>query len=314
MIKQVLDEKIRGVFGGDGSTGELFVNEPMKGHTTLRIGGPADLYVIPRNLVSMRNLMRTLKDEHIPFMPLGGGSNVVISDGGVEGAVIATTSFHHIELIEDHGDEIRLFAEAGATLQKLVNFCKAKGCTGMEGLAGIPGSVGGAIAGNSGSFGYEIGRVVESVTVIGREGKIMSLEDRSLSFAYRSSGIPDNMIILSAIMRLKADDPHDVARRVERFLQEKRHTQPVSQWSAGCVFKNPPQAAAGKLMDEAGCKGMVKGDIEVSTLHANFFVNKGSGRAADFLALMDEVRERVLKSSGIELEPEIRIVGRHGDR
>jgi len=148
MIKQVLDKKIRGVFGGDGSTGELFVNEPMKEHTTLRIGGPADLYVIPRNLISMRNLMITLKDEHIPVMPLGGGSNVLISDEGVEGAVIATQFFHHIELIEDHDGEARLFAEAGTPLQKLVNFGKGRGYRGMEGLAGIPGSVGGAIAGN----------------------------------------------------------------------------------------------------------------------------------------------------------------------
>lgn len=314
MTRQLLDERIRGIFGGEGSAGELFVNEPMKGHTTLRIGGAADLYVIPRNLVSMRNLMITLKDEHIPVMPLGGGSNVLISDEGVEGAVIATQSFYHIELIEEHGGEARLFAEAGTPLQKLVNFCKGRGYRGMEGLAGIPGSVGGAIAGNSGSFGYEIGRVVESVTVIGREGKIESLEGRSLSFAYRSSGIPDNTIVLSALMRLGKDDPHDVAKRIEGFLKEKMNTQPISQWSAGCVFKNPSQAPAGKLLDEAGCKGMRRGDIEVSTLHANFLVNKGSGKASDFLALMNEVRERVLKSFGIELEPEIKLVGRHGHR
>jgi UDP-N-acetylmuramate dehydrogenase len=314
MMRQLLDERIRGIFGEDGSAGDLFVNEPMKGHTTLRIGGPADLYVIPRNLVSMRNLMITLKDEHIPVMPLGGGSNVVISDEGLEGAVIATLSFQHIELIEEHGDEVRLFTEAGTPLQKLVNFCKGKGYKGVEGLAGIPGSVGGAITGNSGSFGYEIGQVVESVTVIGREGKIVSIEGRSLSFAYRSSGIPDNTMVLSAIMRVRRDDPLDVAKRIEGFLKEKMNTQPISQWSAGCVFKNPPQAHAGRLMDEAGCKGMARGDIEVSTLHANFFVNKGTGKASDFLALMDEVRERVLKSFGMELEPEIRIVGRHGDR
>ncbi|HXX52937.1 MAG TPA: FAD-binding protein, partial [Thermodesulfovibrionales bacterium] len=178
-MRQTLDERIRGVFGGDGSAGDLFVNEPMKGHTTLRIGGPADLYVLPKNLVSMKNLMTTLRDEHIVVTPLGGGSNVVISDEGVEGAVICTASFHHIELVEDHGDEVRLFTEAGTPLQKLVNFCKDKGCGGVEGLAGIPGSVGGAIAGNSGSFGYEIGRVVESVTVIGREGKFMNIYGKS---------------------------------------------------------------------------------------------------------------------------------------
>ena len=314
MTRQVLDEKIREIFGTERSTGDLFVNEPMREHTTLRIGGPADLYVIPRNLVSMRDLMTALKDEHVPVMPLGGGSNVLVSDEGVEGAVIATSSFIHIELVEDHGDRVRLFVEAGTPLQRLVNFCKGRGYEGIEGLAGIPGSVGGAITGNSGSFGYEIGQVVESVTVIGREGKIVSIEGESLSFGYRSSGIPDSTIVLSAIMRLRAGDPHDVAKRVGGFLKEKMHAQPVSQWSAGCVFKNPDQAPAGKLIDDAGCKGMGRGDIEVSALHANFFVNKGSGRASDFLALMDEVRERVLKSSGIGLEPEIRIVGRHGDR
>lgn len=314
MTRQLLDERIRGVFGEDRSPGDLFVNEPMREHTTLRIGGPADLYVIPGNLVSMRNLMITLKHEHIPVMPLGGGSNVVISDEGIEGAVIATASFRQIELIEDNGDEVRLFTEAGAPLRKLVNFSGGKGYKGLEGLAGIPGSVGGAIAGNSGSFGYEIGQVVESVTVIGREGRIVNIEGRSLSFAYRSSGIPDGTIVLSAVMRLRKDDPHEVAKRIEGFLKEKMHTQPISQWSAGCVFKNPPQASAGKLMDEAGCKGMARGDIEVSTLHANFFVNRGGGKASDFLALMEEVRERVLKSCGITLEPEIRMVGRHGDR
>jgi UDP-N-acetylmuramate dehydrogenase len=314
MIKQLPDERIRALFGEEGSAGELFVNEPMKGHTTLRIGGPADLYLIPGNLVSLRNLMVALKDEHIPVMPLGGGSNVLISDEGVEGAVIATVSFHHIELIEDYGDGVRLFAEAGTPLQKLVNFSKGKGYKGIEGLAGIPGSLGGAITGNSGSFGYETGQVVEAVAVIGREGKIRSIEGKSLSFAYRSSGIPGDAIVLSAILRLSKDDPHEVAKRVEGFLREKMNTQPIAEWSAGCVFKNPPQTHAGRLMDEAGCKGMRRGDIEVSTRHANFFVNKGSGKASDFLALMEDVRERVLKSFAIALEPEIRIMGRHGDR
>ncbi|HXX54391.1 MAG TPA: hypothetical protein VEI28_07485, partial [Thermodesulfovibrionales bacterium] len=120
-------------------------------------------------------------------------------------------------------------------------------------------------------------------------------------------------IVLSAIIRLKSDDPHDVAQRTQGFLREKMNTQPISQWSAGCVFKNPPQGPAGKLIDEAGCKGITRGDIEVSALHANFFVNKGNGRASDFLALMDEVRERVMRSFAIALEPEIRVMRRHGD-
>jgi UDP-N-acetylmuramate dehydrogenase len=192
----------------------------------------------------------------------------------------------------------------------VVHRAREKGYAGLEGLAGIPGSMGGAIKGNSGSFGYEIGSVVESVTVINRQGELSNLNREILDPRYRSAAVPGGCIILSANLRLPKDDVDEVAKRMGRFLEEKRRKQPVSVWSAGSVFKNPEGTYAGMLIDNAGCKGMRRGDIEVSGLHANFFVNTGKGKASDFLALMEDVKERVSRAFGIELEPEIKIIGR----
>jgi UDP-N-acetylmuramate dehydrogenase len=300
--------------GKDAFAGELLVNEPMKGHTTLRIGGPADIFAEPRDMISLRNLLNALREEDIPAMPVGGGSNLLVSDEGIEGAVISTACLNHMEVIEEDDGCTRLFAEAGTPLGRLVNFTKEKGWKGVEGLAGIPGFIGGAICGNAGSFGYEIGDVIESVTAMEGNGKILSLSRGDLAFGYRASGVPGGIIVISANMRFQRDDAQEVAKRVNEFLREKLAKQPVSQFSAGCVFKNPTGLRAGMLIDQAGCKGMTRGDIEVSGLHANFFVNKGGGTFADFAALMDAVGEKVLKSSGVALEPEIKIMGRHGER
>lgn len=298
------------IWGKDVFAGDVFADELMKNHTTLRIGGPADIYVVPKNLFSLKNLLLALKDEDVSAMALGGGSNLLISDKGIDGTVISTVFLSYVEVIEENADEVRLFVEAGTPLQKLLNLAKVHGYKGIEGLAGIPGCLGGALRGNAGSFGFEIGNVVESVTLIRGDGEIFIIERDALGFGYRSSAIPEGTIILSANMRLKKDDATEVARRAHDFLQEKLRKQPILQLSAGCVFKNPPGAHAGRLVDEAGCKGMRRGDVEVSGLHANFFVNRGNGTASDFLGLMGDVKERVMKSFGVELEPEIRIVGR----
>jgi UDP-N-acetylmuramate dehydrogenase len=205
---------------------------------------------------------------------------------------------------------VRLFAEAGTALRKLLNLAKAEGYRGIEGLAGIPGCLGGAVRGNAGSFGFEIGNVVESATVIRMDGEIVTVERDDLRFGYRSCAVPDGSIIVSVNVRLEKDDAKKISRIANDFLQEKLRKQPISLLSAGCVFKNPAGTHAGRLIDEAGCKGMRRGEVEVSGLHADFFVNRGNGTAADFLGLMEDVKERVMKSFGVELEPEIRIVGR----
>ncbi|HYA31680.1 MAG TPA: UDP-N-acetylmuramate dehydrogenase [Thermodesulfovibrionales bacterium] len=304
------ERRIKELVGNDARGGNVFAGEQMRNHTTLRIGGPADMYVMPDNLLSLKNLLLAFGEEGVCTMPVGGGSNLLVSDEGIEGAVISMGSLNHVEVIEENADEVRLFAEAGTTLLKLLNLAKAEGYRGMEGLAGIPGCIGGAVRGNAGSFGFEIGNVVESATVIRMDGKIVAAERDDLRFGYRSCAVPDGSIIVSVNVRLGKDDAKKISRNVNEFLQEKRREQPISLLSAGCVFKNPAGTHAGRLIDEAGCKGMRRGDVEVSGLHANFFVNRGSGTAADFLGLMEDVKERVMKSFGVELEPEIRIVGR----
>ncbi|HET6514697.1 MAG TPA: UDP-N-acetylmuramate dehydrogenase [Thermodesulfovibrionales bacterium] len=293
--------------------GDVLFDEPMKNHTTLRIGGNAQAMVTPQDVISLRNLLMEGRERNIPVVVVGGCSNLLVTDGGIEGIVVSAASLCRILVIEEKDDEVRLFVESGTPLQKMVNLSKEKGYEGLEGLAGIPGSVGGAVRGNSGSFGYEIGNVIDAVSVMNQYGKLSLLDARNLTFRYRSIDIPDECMILSVNMRLKKGDAHGVAKSINDFLLEKRTKQPIGAWSAGCVFKNPEGAYAGKLIDEAGCKGMRRGDVEVSGLHANFFINRGEGRASDFLALMDEVRERVMKAFGIELEREIKIVGRDRD-
>lgn len=312
MRRQLQDERLKDILRGDAFIGNLFVNEPMKNHTTLRIGGSADIYAEPKNPVSLKNLLAALEGEGIPMMPLGGGSNLLVSDEGIEGAVISTASLARLHVLEEDAEGARLFAEAGIPLGGLVNLAREKGYKGVEGLTGIPGSLGGAIRGNAGSFGFEIGNVVESVMVMDKSGRASLIKKEAVGFGYRSCDIPDSVIVLSADVSLQKDDIEHVTKRMSDFHREKLNKQPIAQFSAGCVFKNPAGSHAGLLIDHSGCKGMRKGDIGVSGLHANFFINEGNGTAGDFLALMEDVRERVMKSFGIELEPEIRIVGRKG--
>jgi len=308
--KLMTDKALPEIFREDNFRGDAFFNELMKSHTTLRIGGPADVFAVPRDAISIRNLLCDARDKQIPVTPVGGGSNLLVADEGIGGVVVSTASLNRMQVVEEMNDGVRLFVEAGAPLQKVVSFAKDKGYKGIEGLAGIPGSMGGAIKGNAGSFGYAIGTVIESVALINAHGKLAILDPGTLNLGYRASAISDEYIVLSANIRLEKDDAYDVAKRVREFLHEKRERQPLSEWSAGCVFKNPEGAQAGRLIEEADCKHLKRGDVEVSGLHANFFINRGNGRAADFLALMDVVKARVMQLFGYELEPEIKVAGR----
>lgn len=298
------------IFSKDVFSGTVFFNEPMDKHTTLRLGGAAEVYALPEDVISLKNLMALTDERGLPVMPLGGGSNILITDGGLEGVVVSLASFKRMDNIEDTDNRVRLFVKAGVPLQRLVSLAKEKGYKGLEGLTGIPGFLGGAIRGNAGSFGYTIGNVIESVALMDHSGGISMFEAKALNFGYRTCDIPGESIILSAIISLEKDNAPDVAERTNGFLRDKLSTQPVSEHSAGCVFKNPEGSHAGSLIEQAGCKGLRRGDIEVSRLHANFFINKGKGTASDFLALMEDVKERVRRSSGLELEEEIRILGR----
>ncbi|NTU41714.1 MAG: UDP-N-acetylmuramate dehydrogenase [Nitrospirales bacterium] len=285
---------------------EIRHNEPLARHTSLRIGGPADIALFPQR-ADLPDLIRLLHDEGIPSLVMGGGTNLLVRDRGVEGAVIFTRELRGMET-----EGQRISVDAGVPLQMLLGHAASHGLSGMEGLAGIPGSVGGAIYGNAGSHRCETGELVESLEIISF-GEIRTVHGDEAGFRYRGSGLPTDAVILKAVLSLREGDPLEIRERIKGFLREKQSKQPVTLASAGCVFKNPEGISAGRLIEESGCKGMRQGEIEVSTIHANFFVNTGKGTASDFLRLVDEVRERVVRKTGVILEPEVRIIGRERD-
>ncbi len=303
--EQELKEALQGSYQG-----YIGFGISMKEHTTLGIGGRADVFLTPDDPLSMRNLIALFRKKGLPYLTLGRGSNLLVRDNGIDGAVLSLNSFNRIEVLKEGNSAVELFVEAGVPLQRLVNFCREAGYAGIEGLTGIPGTVGGAIFGNAGSYGCEMKDAVVSVAIMDSDGRLERFKAAGLGFSYRHSDIQKTDVILSANLRLRRDEKEAVAERTARFFDEKRAAQPIGERSAGCVFRNPEGNSAGRLLDEAGCKGMRHGGIEVSRVHANFFINAGDGSAADYMALMEQVASAVHARSGIMLEPEIQVAGR----
>lgn len=305
------NKEIKEIFETGLFMGRIKFDEPMSAHTSLKIGGPVEIMIFPEDVVSLKNVLLVAKMQKIPVFVLGAGTNLLVRDKGLEGIAVSLKSFKKIEVIQDDTEKnVSLFVEAGVPLKSIINFTKEKGYSGMEALSGIPGSLGGAVCMNAGSFGTEIKDMLSSIAVIGMDGMITMLNRDEIKFSYRSSNLPDDLIILSANIALKKDTPDNVSRRIREFLKKKVLTQPLKERSAGCVFKNPAEDSAGRLIDAAGCKGMRIGDVEVSMLHANYFINRGRALSKDFIELMEAVKIKVKEYSGITLEPEIKIIGR----
>lgn len=286
---------------------EIKFDEMMSAYTSLKIGGMSDIVIFPDE-ESIPEIIKILSDDGISYMTLGRGTNILVCESGISGAVIFTDRLNKIGNITDDGC---ITAQSGCALHKVVALAVESGLAGMEGLAGIPGSVGGAVAGNAGSFGYEIKDIVDSINVVTTDGSMKSLSKSDAGFIYRGSNIQLDTIITSSCFSLKIDDPVSIKKKTKEYLNEKRLKQPLNQVSAGCVFKNPPGVSAGKLIDEAGCKGMRVGGIQVSRLHANYFINNNGGSSDDFLRLMDIVSNAVKDRFNIVFEPEIKIIGRN---
>jgi UDP-N-acetylmuramate dehydrogenase len=307
-------EGLKALFYDELLRNEARFGESMFNHTSLRIGGPADIFLIPEDITSLKKILNILKINIIPYLPLGNGTNLLVMDGGIEGAVISFRSFRKMEVISDDNKFVNIYVESGVPLQKLVQFSKERGYSGIEGLVGIPGSIGGAVWGNAGAFGYEMKDIIKLVTIMDSDGTIREVRSEDIEFGYRCSKISlsasGGEMVIGVEVVLKKEKIEDVSSKIEDFLKRKRESQPLFEPSAGCVFKNPPGLSAGRLIDEAGCKGMRIGDVEVSKIHANFFVNKGNAKASEFIKLMEYVKSRVRDTSGIELESEIKIVGR----
>ncbi|MBW2028458.1 MAG: UDP-N-acetylmuramate dehydrogenase [Deltaproteobacteria bacterium] len=281
---------------------------PMSRFTVAGVGGKVDALCRVRHTAALEDLVVFLTEQHIPYFPLGKGSNVLVTDRGFRGVVIVLEGkLSQVEDLEESRDKVR--AGAGLALGKLLDFCRSRGLGGLEFLAGIPGTVGGAIAMNAGAFGCEFGGLTEEVRVVLPGGESKTLKAAELEFSYRSLSLPKGAIITMATMRLRPGEPERIALKISRNLRSRRERQPLGYPSCGSVFKNPSGDFAGRLIEESGLKGRKAGGAMISPKHANFIVNTGGARARDFLRLMELARRTVKERTGIELEPEIRVIG-----
>lgn len=280
--------------------------EPMSAHTWFRIGGPALLFATPGNQQALSALLAFCREEGLPWFVLGFGTNLLVSDKGYEGMVIR---------LRKGWDSLRVSGRTvevgpGHSLPKLARRAAAMGLSRLEFAAGIPGSVGGAVAMNAGAFGGSMAQVVERVECLTPAGAQIHLNASELGFAYRRSRVLDeNLIVTSAVLALDAGDSAEIAQRMDQFQTQRRARQPLTARSAGSVFRNPPGDAAGRLVEAAGCKRLRAGGAMVSPKHANFIVNAGGATARDVASLMAQVQQRVWEQFGVWLEPEITLLG-----
>jgi|YelNatPaOPRAMG01_1025707.scaffolds.fasta_scaffold02533_1 UDP-N-acetylmuramate--L-alanine ligase/UDP-N-acetylenolpyruvoylglucosamine reductase len=284
----------------------VMVGERMAGHTTLRVGGPAELWIEPWDERDLAALLKFLHHRDIPVTVVGRGSNLLVRDGGIPGVVISLKSE---EFTRAAVDGERLFVRAGTRLKTLVNLAREHEVGGLEFLEGIPGSVGGALRMNAGAMGRQTFDVVEWIRYVSASGEIYDAEAKTLPVAYRSCPMLANHVALSAIFRGEKTSRAVIEARLREFGDRRRATQPA-QPSAGCIFKNPRAIPAGRLIDELGLKGTRIGGARVSEVHANFIVNDGGATASDILELIEVIRRRARQERGIELETEVQILGR----
>ncbi|MEN6427433.1 MAG: UDP-N-acetylmuramate dehydrogenase [Phycisphaerales bacterium] len=289
------------IFGGYEEIVEQ--DHPLAPHTWYRLGGPADYFLRPRNAKELKEIIRRCNENHVPMHVLGFGSNLLVSDEGVRGAVIKLQAG---EFGQTQFDGEQVIAWAGAELSKLVLDCVEKGLSGIEALTGIPGSVGGAVRMNAGGKFGDIGSAVEAVTLMDVQGNVFEKRKPELIFDYRSVNIRARFI-LNTQLRLTPGDPEKIMRTVKEGWIYKKNNQPLNTRNCGCVFKNPAGAAAGALIDRAGLKGHQIGGAVVSEKHANFIIARDGCTSSDVLRLIDVIRQRVREQFDVELELELEI-------
>ena len=277
---------------------------PMKKYTWLRVGGLADLVVQPNNSGEFLELLNLLSSSNVPWVVLGEGSNTIVYDKGISGVVISTKKLKKIEII----DGTKVLAESGAILGTILNKTIKAGLTGFEFAAGIPGTVGGGIFMNAGANDGEIKDVVDTVWIWLR-GEEIALSRSEIKFEYRKSHLPQGSVITKAIFKLEQGNSSESSRSVKNYMTKRNLTQPIKMSNTGSIFKNPPQIAAGQLIEELGLKGFGIGGAKFSDLHANFIVNSGNATARDVLELIETAKREALLQRGIKLETEVRVIG-----
>jgi UDP-N-acetylmuramate dehydrogenase len=287
----------------NGLNGIVEQAHPLAPHTWYRLGGPADYFIRPRTVKELKEVVRRCNENHLRIYVMGFGSNLLVGDEGVRGAVI---KLEGDEFGRTEFDGPNVTAWAGAELGKLVLGCVEKGLSGVEALTGIPGSVGGAVRMNAGGNFGDIGAAAEAATLMDLHGNVFEKRKPELIFDYRAVNIRATFI-LNAQLRLTPDDPERIMRTVKESWIYKKNNQPLNTRNCGCVFKNPPGTAAGALIDRAGLKGLQVGGAVVSEKHANFIVAKDGCTSRDILRLIELVRQKVREQFDVELELELEI-------
>ncbi|AHY47732.1 murB: UDP-N-acetylenolpyruvoylglucosamine reductase [Rubrobacter radiotolerans] len=286
------------------------LDEPLSRYTAWKIGGPADALLEPKSVDELVEAVRTAREKGVPVTVLGGGTNVLVRDGGIRGLVIRLAkSLKGVEFDAADGDGPVLTAEAGALYPVLANAAASRGLAGMEFATGIPGTVGGAVYMNAGAYGSETREVMISADIL-RDGEVVPMTSADLKQSYRYSILHErpDWTVLRARYRLSPGDPEEMKARIKEY-RAQRMTGSPSKPSCGSTFKRPPGDFPGRVIEEAGLKGTTIGNIQVSPVHANYFVNLGGAKAEDALAMIEHVKKTVKERLGIDLELEVRIIG-----
>ncbi|RKY72375.1 MAG: UDP-N-acetylenolpyruvoylglucosamine reductase [Candidatus Latescibacterota bacterium] len=287
--------------------GNLLFDEPMKKHTSFRIGGPADALFVPIDEDDLKNILIFANENNVPINVIGNGTNLLVSDDGIAGIVIKMSDCFDSLIISGS----TVITGAGYTLSKLSRLVADYGLSGLEFAVGIPGTIGGAVVMNAGAHGSSMSNVVTKVKVMDICGKVREMFKKDLKFEYRKSELQKcNRIVLGAEMELIKDDTGDIKKKMSKYLQWRRENQPLDMPNAGSIFKNPKNDFAGRLIDIAGCKGMKIGDAQVSELKANFIVNEANATASDVLKLMNVLQKIVLQKYNVRIVSEIKTMGR----
>ena len=284
----------------------ILMDEPMSEHTTFAVGGPADVLVLPKSVKEMSLAIRAARSLELPVTVLGGGSNVLVRDGGIRGVVIQLNQM--MKVLSCNGTKI--LASAGYMMKDVCQFAQEQGLTGIEFACGIPGTLGGAVFMNAGAYGGEMSHVVSRVRTVNSAGGVHTYNAPNLGFSYRQSRFQKSQeFVVEIELTLRQGNKAEIQQEMDDLMQKRRSKQPLEMHSAGSTFKRPPGYFAGTLIDQTGLKGLSCGDAQVSTKHAGFVVNTGHASAKDVLQVIHEVQKRVEKAHGVHLEPEVRIIG-----
>lgn len=283
----------------------IFINEPMKNHTSFKVGGPADILVTPENYEQVQRAIKLCTENNADFYIIGNGSNLLVKDGGIRGVVIKLTKLNDITV---EGEKI--IVQSGAELKDVSQRAVEESLTGIEFACGIPGSVGGAVTMNAGAYGGEICHIIESALILDENCEIRTLGYHELELGYRVSAIQKyKYTVLQAVFKLKNGNHDEIEKRVNDLNKRRRERQPLEYPSAGSTFKRPEGYYTGKLVEDSGLKGVSIGGAQVSSKHSGFIINKGEATAKDILDLIAYVQKTVKEKFNVELQTEVRIIG-----